>query len=190
MNTEQKHEFHLAIYTKLEDIFLSKNHDYGDAYAEVREECNDAILVHIYEKYKRLKTLMKLGEENAKVNESIDDTLIDVANFCIMELTERHAKQESVYNETKRKVEETYGKTPHKLTRQEMQISKDFIDKELSYRAKEKEVEQCQFATDFESRTTVLSELTEKFQRYQNEPMTDKEMKQDIEDRADFEIKP
>lgn len=36
----------------------------------------------------RLKTLMEGAEQKVK-DESIDDTLMDLANYCIMELVER-----------------------------------------------------------------------------------------------------
>jgi hypothetical protein len=42
----------------------------------------------VYDKYSRLKTLLD-GKEQLVMDESIDDTLMDLANYCIMELVER-----------------------------------------------------------------------------------------------------
>lgn len=76
------------ICSTLNDIYAKKNHDYGDSFAKLRNELPGAILVRIYDKYSRLKTLME-GAEQRVMDESIDDTLMDLANYCIMELVER-----------------------------------------------------------------------------------------------------
>jgi len=69
------------------DLYERKNHDYGDSFMQMRKEYPDAILIRVYDKYSRLKTL--LGGSEAKVkDESIKDTIFDLANYCIMELVE------------------------------------------------------------------------------------------------------
>lgn len=83
----EKSTVHAEICQKLNDIYVKKNHDYGDSFAQLRERRHDAILVRLFDKYLRLETLMD-GIE-ALVEESIDDTLLDMANYCIMELVER-----------------------------------------------------------------------------------------------------
>jgi hypothetical protein len=72
----------------LNDVYERKNHDYGDSFANLRNEIPNAILVRVYDKYSRLKTLLD-GKEQLVMDESIDDTLMDLANYCIMELVER-----------------------------------------------------------------------------------------------------
>jgi hypothetical protein len=79
---------HMDICKELTDLYERKNADYGDSFARLRNEIPDAILVRIYDKYSRLKTLMNGNEQQVK-DESIDDTLIDLANYCILELIER-----------------------------------------------------------------------------------------------------
>lgn len=69
------------------DTYEKKNHDYGNSFVELRKQFPNAVLVRLFDKYMRLKTLMT-GEQ-AQVDESIDDTLIDLANYAIMELVER-----------------------------------------------------------------------------------------------------
>lgn len=84
-----KIQIHEEILMQMHDTYIAKNHDYGDSYASIRKEYPTSILVRIADKVSRLKTL--LGGAEAKVqNESIDDTLLDLANYCVMELVERN----------------------------------------------------------------------------------------------------
>jgi len=86
--TTTKVAIHKSICAELTDIYIKKNHDYGDSFAKMRKELPNSILVRIYDKYSRLKTLMSGAEQKVK-NESIEDTLLDLANYCILELLER-----------------------------------------------------------------------------------------------------
>lgn len=65
-----------------------KNHDYGDSFAKTRALIPNAILVRLHDKLNRLTTLM-LSDQQMVKTESIEDTLLDMANYCLMELTER-----------------------------------------------------------------------------------------------------
>lgn len=71
-----KVEIHKAICDRLNYTYKAKNADYGDSFAKLTD------------KLSRLKTLMR-GDEQQVHDESIDDTLLDLANYAIMELTER-----------------------------------------------------------------------------------------------------
>ena len=83
-----KGELHRRICQELNDTYKRKNADYGDSFAMVRDLYPDmAIMVRIYDKVNRLRTL--LNGKQAEVDESIDDSLVDLANYCIMELMER-----------------------------------------------------------------------------------------------------
>lgn len=84
----EKVEIHGDICRELTEMYGRKNSDYGDSFANLRKELPDAILVRVYDKYSRLKTLLK-GQEQKVKDESIDDTLTDLANYCILELIER-----------------------------------------------------------------------------------------------------
>lgn len=84
---------HTQICDNLNGTYRRKNHDYGDSFAKLRNELPNAILVRIYDKYSRLKTLLE-GAEQQVQDESIDDTLMDLANYCIMELVERKIEHE------------------------------------------------------------------------------------------------
>lgn len=71
--------------------FVKKNHDYGDSFFQVWNKMgNDAILgaySRISDKYNRFEhyVLYLRHEEGLMVNdESIFDTLVDMANYCLM----------------------------------------------------------------------------------------------------------
>ena len=83
-----KVEIHKAICDRLNYTYKAKNADYGDSFAKLREEYPEAICIRLTDKLGRLKTLMR-GSEQQVHDESIDDTLLDLANYAIMELTER-----------------------------------------------------------------------------------------------------
>lgn len=83
---------HTAICRGLTAMYIKKNHDYGNSFSKLRAEYKDAILVRLFDKYCRLKTLIQ-GESN-QVDESIIDTLADMANYCIMEIIEREGNNE------------------------------------------------------------------------------------------------
>lgn len=91
--------------------FCEKNEDYGNSFEEVRNEFKadfPVVLVRIKDKYNRAKTLL-LKEKNAlqnnnildtRVDESIEDTLLDLANYCIMEVALRRKTSIPAFNIT------------------------------------------------------------------------------------------
>ena len=85
---DAKECIHLAICRELHDTYKAKNADYGDSFAMVRNKYPNAILIRLNDKLNRLETLMN-GVEQHVQDESVDDTLLDLANYCIMELLER-----------------------------------------------------------------------------------------------------
>lgn len=78
---------HYEICMSLNNVYETKNHDYGDSFARIRKRYPQAIMIRLWDKLLRLETLL-FGEQ-AMVNESIDDTLGDLANYAIMEMVER-----------------------------------------------------------------------------------------------------
>lgn len=83
-----KVQIHKDICEALTELYAKKNADYGDSFANLRREVPNAILVRIYDKYSRLKNLLNGGEQLVN-DESIEDTLSDLANYCLLELVER-----------------------------------------------------------------------------------------------------
>lgn len=85
---DEKECIHWTICRDLHDTYKAKNADYGDSFAQVRSKYPNAILIRLNDKLNRLETLMNGAEQHVQ-DESIDDTLLDLANYCIMELVER-----------------------------------------------------------------------------------------------------
>ena len=83
-----KIELHKQICGNMHNTYKAKNADYGDSFAKVREEYPEAICIRLMDKLERLKTLYKGGDQQVKA-ESIDDTLLDIANYAVLELLER-----------------------------------------------------------------------------------------------------
>lgn len=85
---DAKECIHWTICKELFETYKAKNADYGDSFAQVREKYPNAILIRLNDKLNRLETLMN-GAEQQVSDESVEDTLLDLANYCIMELVER-----------------------------------------------------------------------------------------------------
>ena len=85
-----KLKIHKGLCDDLHKLYINKNADYGDSFAKVREEIPNAILVRLSDKLNRLKSLMTKEDDERKIKEeSIDDTLVDIANYALLELVER-----------------------------------------------------------------------------------------------------
>lgn len=91
---ERRSECFKEIVDEMYELYRRKNHDYGNSFAILRSRREDSILVRIFDKYLRLETL--IGGKKAEVkDESIEDTLRDIANYCVMELIERRLEKEA-----------------------------------------------------------------------------------------------
>lgn len=72
------------ITEKMLDIFIRKNHDYGNSFEQsLDEEGLAASRIRMGDKWNRFKELSK-GKEILVNDESIKDTLLDIANYAIM----------------------------------------------------------------------------------------------------------
>lgn len=88
-----KYEIHAKICEELTQIYYNKNQDYGDSFAIVRAKVPDAIKVRLWDKMLRLDNLLS-GADALVQSETIEDTLKDMANYCLMELIERQLEKE------------------------------------------------------------------------------------------------
>jgi len=74
-----------GIVNKMIHLYEMKNQDYGNSF---EESCNEfgitAGLVRMSDKFNRIKSLSK--NSNLVKDESIEDTLVDLANYAIMTL--------------------------------------------------------------------------------------------------------
>ena len=83
-----KGELHRQICESLNKTYIRKNTDYGDSYGQLRKKYPDSILIRLFDKFSRLERLIS-GHEAQVKDESIEDTLIDMANYALMEVVER-----------------------------------------------------------------------------------------------------
>ena len=79
---------HMNICNELNELYKKKNADYGDSFHQSYVEEGLAIArIRMGDKYNRFKNLSKIGHCNIS-EESIRDTLIDLANYAIMTVME------------------------------------------------------------------------------------------------------
>lgn len=79
-------QMHKELCEELNKTYQKKNHDYGNSFGETFNKLGIiSAVTRITDKYNRLVSLCMLPEEERKVkDESISDTLLDMANYCIM----------------------------------------------------------------------------------------------------------
>lgn len=91
-----KQEIHANLCDGLKELYRTKNQDYGDSYTKVRDIIPESILVRLHDKLGRITQLMLNQKEGQKVkDESVTDTLRDLANYALLELVEREFERQS-----------------------------------------------------------------------------------------------
>lgn len=102
---ERKIQKHDRICKELHDLYKKKNSDYGDSVGDLYRRLGDtSFLTRISDKYNRLMNLMT--KENAsQYFESIEDTIKDMANYCIIWLMEMEVLQEDIQAQYMKQVE-------------------------------------------------------------------------------------
>ena len=80
---------HMALCEEINAIYTKKNHDYGDSFhATYLEEGMAMARIRLSDKLNRFKTLTR-KKDAAQVNdESVRDTLLDLANYALMTVLE------------------------------------------------------------------------------------------------------
>ena len=81
---------------KAADTYRRKNADYGDSFVKVRQKYPNSVLVRLNDKLNRLEVLMGKSRQAKVKDESIEDTLLDLANYALLELTERLYEKQAV----------------------------------------------------------------------------------------------
>lgn len=99
-----------AITKEMAETYEKKNHDYGDSFGRSLDKRGlMAALVRMEDKMNRLDSL---AEKDAQVNESLADTLTDLANYAIMTASWIRRKLLIPYEGSK----ESYKRTIRSLT--------------------------------------------------------------------------
>ena len=79
---------HGEICKEINELYAKKNHDYGDSFHQTFVEEGMAMArIRLGDKLNRFKTLSR-GNEQKVNDESIRDTLIDLANYAVMTVME------------------------------------------------------------------------------------------------------
>jgi len=93
---------HKAICDELNKLYEKKNHDYGDSFHQTFVEEGLAMTrIRLGDKFSRFKTLSWLtnsdSDQQQVTDESIRDTLIDLANYAIMTILEMDGETDVVH---------------------------------------------------------------------------------------------
>lgn len=84
-----KPERHAEICRQLNDVYTRKNHDYGDSFhSTYLEEGLAMARIRLSDKLNRFKQLSRDPNRQAVQDESMIDTLLDLANYAIMTVME------------------------------------------------------------------------------------------------------
>ncbi len=84
LSIEQKQKLHRELLDKIHELYITKNHDYGDSVHKTYEKYGmTSYLVRVEDKLNRVNTLTKNGFQ-AVNDEKISDSLLDAANYLIL----------------------------------------------------------------------------------------------------------
>lgn len=85
-----------AIVKRMADTYRAKNADYGDSFGQsVKEFGYTAALVRMSDKFNRLKNLMRADAQAQVKDESIKDTILDLACYSVMLAIEVEMRENS-----------------------------------------------------------------------------------------------
>lgn len=94
MNEEPNVTRHQQILVELNRLYARKNHDYGDSFHLTFEKWGlPMAAIRLEDKLQRFETLIRA--ESRVQDESIRDTLIDLANYAIMTVMELDRQEET-----------------------------------------------------------------------------------------------
>lgn len=92
-NMDQKVQLHKKICNELTALFERKNHDYGDSFHQTfAEEGWPMVRIRLSDKLNRVKALTR-GDSQQVQDESLRDTLLDLANYAILAVMEMDRRE-------------------------------------------------------------------------------------------------
>ena len=91
-----KVQIHEQILNEMHELYKRKNADYGDSFAQLRKRYPNFVCMRLFDKLNRLDTLIKPGYEAQVTDEKLEDTLMDIANYAVMEILERRGEKGNV----------------------------------------------------------------------------------------------
>ncbi len=94
MNKPDRHQL---LCMELNEMYRKKNRDYGDSFSlSFAEEGMAMPRIRLGDKFNRFKTLSKNPDAQSVNDESIRDTLLDLANYAIMTIMELEGTPQEV----------------------------------------------------------------------------------------------
>ena len=88
MNLEERVKKHMEICKGLNELYALKNKKYGNSFSKTFQEYGPAMLcIRLDDKLQRAKQMLLKGEPGTD-DESVIDTLRDLANYAIMGIIE------------------------------------------------------------------------------------------------------
>lgn len=95
MRFEDKIELHKQLLDNLHNLYITKNQDYGDSVHDTYEKYGlVSFLVRLEDKINRVRGLSK--REALVLDEKIEDTLLDMANYAILAVIELQGDKEKL----------------------------------------------------------------------------------------------
>lgn len=83
-----KYAIHKELCDRLNDVYVAKNHDYDDSFSKSIDDIGYvAAITRMGDKLQRAKALL-MGASQKVSDESVMDTLMDLANYALMTATE------------------------------------------------------------------------------------------------------
>lgn len=98
MDNTNKIDIHQDVLDEMHDLYIRKNADYGDSFAQLRKRYPNFVCMRLFDKLNRLDTLIQPGYEAKVTDEKLEDTLMDIANYAVMEIVERRKERGNVSN--------------------------------------------------------------------------------------------
>lgn len=79
---------------KMSNTFAKKRKDYGQTTTETYDKFGPvSMLTRMHDKLGRLDNLLGKNQDNNVLDESIEDTLLDLANYALITILERRKRQ-------------------------------------------------------------------------------------------------
>lgn len=87
---ELRSQMFAQITEQMAQTYAAKNHDYGGSFTNTFKEFGVvSVAIRLNDKMERIKSFAKMPPEQMKVkDESLRDTLLDLANYSVMALVE------------------------------------------------------------------------------------------------------
>lgn len=94
-----KYQRHMELCNDLNETYKAKNIAYGDSFGKTFQELGViSAVTRMYDKFNRIKAL-SCGADNQVKDEAITDTLLDLANYCMMTIIELEIEKETKTSE-------------------------------------------------------------------------------------------